>query len=77
MTNDCFLQVHSVEEVPLAYLPECLTRVQVRVVGSLKGFLEAAALPAQATETARSSLADSTRCPILCRRFSVSHCVTV
>ena len=41
------MQIHSIEEVPLAYLPGGLTRVLVRVIGSLKGFSDVKLLSAQ------------------------------
>ena len=54
-------QVHSVEEVPLAYLPGGLTRVRVRAVGSLEGF-SSSMLQAANTQSKTSSLAASARC---------------
>ena len=41
------MQIHSIEEVPLAYLPGCFTRVLVRVIGNLKGFSDVKLLSAQ------------------------------
>ncbi|CAK0783618.1 hypothetical protein CVIRNUC_006817 [Coccomyxa viridis] len=40
-------QIHSIEEVPLAYLPGGLTRVLIRVTGNLKGFSDVKLLSAQ------------------------------
>jgi len=34
-----FLQVHSLEEVPMVYVPRGLTNVRIRDVGSLRGSL--------------------------------------
>ena len=52
------------EEVPLAYLPGGLTRVQVRAVGNLKGFSSITVHAAQADSTA-SLLGNSARCQAL------------
>ena len=47
------VQIHSIEEVPLAYLPGGLTRVLVRVIGTLKGFSDFKLLSAQHQSSAQ------------------------
>ena len=63
--QDCYVvcvQIHSIVEVPLAYLPGGLTRVLVRVIGSLKGFSDLKLLNAQHQSSAHKQ-AGQDRCP--------------
>ena len=61
MTNFDCMQVHSIEKIPMAYLPGGMQLVRVRVVGSLKGFSGPMHL-ASSSATPSTIPAQSARC---------------